>query len=98
MRVIALKRLRRFWESGHRDAEQPLRAWYHEAMQAEWTGPHDLKRRYAHASLLGANRVVFNIGGNTYRLVTVVDYRRKGVLIRWVGTHAEYDRIDAQEG
>ena len=97
MRVIALKRLRQFWESGHADAEQPLRAWYLEASQADWAGPHDIKARYAHASLLGANRVIFNIGGNKYRLITVVDYVRGGVLIRWVGTHAEYDRINAEE-
>ena len=97
MRVIALKRLRAFWERGHADAEQPLKAWYQEAAAANWQGPHDIKARYAHASMLGRNRVVFNIGGNKCRLITVVDYLRKGVLIRWVGTHAQYDRIDAEE-
>ncbi len=95
MRVIARKSLRDFWER-HPDAEGPLKAWFHEAEKARWRGPSDIKARYAAASFVGGGRVVFNIAGNRYRLVTVVRYRFGFVFIRFVGTHAEYDRIDAE--
>ncbi len=67
----------------------------HDAEAAEWKSPMDIKRRHATADFLSGNRVVFNIGGNDYRLVAAVDYQRQVVLIRWVGSHGEYDRIDA---
>ncbi len=96
MRVIALSTLRLFWQkSGRGDAEQPLRAWFKEAEGADWANPADIKRRYASASFLNDNRVVFNIGGNKYRLIVRIMYRSRTVYIRFVGTHAEYDRIDA---
>lgn len=96
MRVIALGTLRGFWQRpGRGDAEQPLRAWFKEAEKADWTGPADIKRRYASASFLNDNRVVFNIGGNKYRLIVRIMYRSRTVYIRFIGTHAEYDRIDA---
>lgn len=94
MRVVARKTLSDFWLR-HPDAEQPLRAWYKEATSAEWQGPKDIKMRYPSASLLGDNRVVFNIKGNTYRLVVHVRYDLGRVYIRFVGSHAEYGRIDA---
>ena len=96
MRVIAKRTLREFWER-HPDAERPLLAWHKEMEDEYWDAPVQVKRRYSHASILRNNRVVFNIKGNTYRLVAVVAYQRKTVYIRFVGTHAEYDRIDATE-
>jgi len=96
MRVIARRTLREFWE-GNPNAEEPLKAWYAEAKHATWQTPQDIKNRYRSASFPGNNRVVFNICGNKYRLVAFVQYRFKTVLIRFIGTHAEYDRIDAKE-
>ncbi len=92
MRVITRRRLREFWAS-HPDAEQPLRAWYSEANRASWKTTADIKARYASVSFVGT-RVVFNIGGNKYRLVTLVRYATGKVFIRFVGTHAEYDKLD----
>lgn len=94
MKVVARSTLEAFW-AVHADAKQPLLAWYDEAINAQWKTPQDIKNQYASASFVGNNRVVFNIKGNTYRLVTAVAYRFQGVYIKFVGTHAEYDRIDA---
>lgn len=98
MRVIAKSTLRAFWSKpSHRDAEQPLLAWYKEAEAANWSSPADIKRNFGSASILQAGRVVFNIGGNKYRLVVAVRYDLKIVFIRFVGTHRQYDDIDAEE-
>lgn len=94
MRVIAKKRLIAYWEK-HRDAEQPLKAWYDEAVKAEWKTPQDIKNQYANASFLPNNRVVFNIKGNDHRLIVAVAYRLGVLYIKFVGTHAEYDKVDA---
>ncbi|MDA8121558.1 MAG: type II toxin-antitoxin system HigB family toxin [Deltaproteobacteria bacterium] len=94
MHVIARKTLKDFWER-HSDAEQPLRAWFTETTSSIWHGPADIKSRYPTASFLNDNRVVFNIKGNSYRLVVHVRYDLGRVYIRFVGTHAEYDRINA---
>ena len=94
MRVISRKALREFWER-HADSEAPLRAWFKEAEEAEWARPSEIRERYASASFLADKRVVFNIKGNDYRLVVAVRYDLSIVFIRFVGTHAEYDRIDA---
>ncbi|HVJ36657.1 MAG TPA: type II toxin-antitoxin system HigB family toxin [Stenotrophomonas sp.] len=94
MKVIAVRSLREFWER-HPPAEQPLKAWYDEAKHAHWQQPQDIKLRYASASFVGRNRVVFNIKGNDYRLIVAVAYRFQAVYIKFVGTHAEYDRVDA---
>lgn len=94
MRVIAISTLKRFW-TRHPVAEQPLKAWYDEARHATWTSPQDIKRRYASVSFVGNNRVVFNIKGNDYRLIVAVAYRFQAVYIKFVGTHAQYDRVDA---
>jgi mRNA interferase HigB len=94
MRIIALSKLRDFWEM-HPKAELPLRTWYAETSRADWQSPADVKRVYRHASFLANNRVVFNIKGNDYRLVAAIHYNRGLLYIRFVGTHAEYDRIDA---
>jgi mRNA interferase HigB len=93
MRVITIGRLREFWESGHADSEQPLRAWHKEAEKAGWACWADVRASYASADAPGNGRVVFNIGGNKYRLIVKVDYEWKKVFIRRVCTHADYSAI-----
>lgn len=94
MRVISRPTLEAFCAI-HPDAKQPLLAWYDEAKVARWQTPQAIKNHYASASFVGNNRVVFNIKGGNYRLVTAVSYRFEAVYIKFIGTHAEYDRIDA---
>jgi mRNA interferase HigB len=98
MKVIARKALRDFWESRpeYADAAEPLRAWFLEAKKAQWGTPADVKAKYGSASILKDGRVVFNIGGNKYRLVVHINFRAKVVFIRFVGTHRQYDSIDPQ--
>ncbi len=95
MRVIAIKTLRDFWEQ-HADAEAAFRAWYAEAKAAHWRTPDDILQCYRSADVLSGNRLVFNIKGNHYRLIVKIHYNTKIVYIRFVGTHAEYDKIDAE--
>lgn len=96
MRVIAIKTLREHWEKpGRGDSKEPLEAWYAEARTASWKSFGDIKRTSASASGVGNNRVVFNIGGNKYRLIVKVNYPAGIVFIRFIGTHHEYDQIDA---
>jgi mRNA interferase HigB len=94
MRVIARKTLREFWNN-HSDSESALKAWFWEAQNSRWKSPSEIKKKYPHASILPDNRVVFNIKGNTYRLVVKINYDYGQVFIRFLGTHAEYDKIDA---
>jgi mRNA interferase HigB len=94
MRIISRKRLREFWEN-HTDAQQALQAWYADVKQADWQTPADIKNVYQNASIVANNRAIFNIKGNKYRLVVVVQYQYGIVYIRFVGTHQEYDSIDA---
>jgi mRNA interferase HigB len=94
MRVIAVSNLREFWEK-HPDSEQQLRAWLDEARHANWKKPSDIKLMYRSASILRSNRVVFNIKGNDYRLVVAMVYSAKIVYVKFIGTHTEYDLIDA---
>ena len=94
MRIISRKTLKDFWEQ-HADSRQPLRAWYADAKQADWKSPADIKNHYRNASFLSNNRIVFNIKGNQYRLVVAINYDIGIVYIRFVGTHQEYDKIDA---
>jgi mRNA interferase HigB len=96
MRVIAKSALREFWGL-HPDAEEPLLAWYREVEKEDWDTPAKVKARYRAASIVGDNRVVFNIKGNKYRLVVKINYPYRVVYIRFVGTHARYDKIDAEE-
>jgi mRNA interferase HigB len=95
LRIISKKILRDFWEV-HPDSEQRLKAWYQETSKAEWEGPGQIKSAYPTASFLADNRVVFNIKGNHYRLIVKISYEYKMIWIRFVGTHAEYDKIDAK--
>lgn len=94
MRVIARRTLRDFWEAGHADAEQPLKAWLAEASRASWKRMADITARYPQASIIDAERVVFDIGGNKYRLIAKVWFAGQAVYVKFVGTHAEYDKID----
>jgi mRNA interferase HigB len=94
MKIVAVSALKRFW-ARHHDSEQSLKAWYYESKHAVWTTPRQIKARYASASFVGKNRVVFNIKGNDYRLVVAIAYRFQAVYIKFVGTHAQYDKIDA---
>jgi mRNA interferase HigB len=95
MRVIAVSTLRAFWEL-HPDSEQPLKAWHEEATNASWTQPADIKERYRSASVLKNRRVVFNIKGNDYRLIVAIAYKSQIVYVKFVGTHNEYDAVDAE--
>lgn len=95
MRVISRKTLRQFWDK-HPDARQPLQAWYADVKHANWRGPADIKAVYQTASFISNNRIVFNIKGNKYRIVVVVEYRFSIIFIRFIGTHQEYDRIHAE--
>ena len=96
MRIIAKSALRDFWER-HPDAERALDEWYHIARAADWNTPEKVKSRFASASIIPGDRVVFNIKGNAYRLVVGINYRRRAIYVKFVGTHAEYDRINAAE-
>jgi mRNA interferase HigB len=96
MRIIAKKALREFWLR-HPTAEEPLLAWYREVEHEDWDTPAKVKAKYRSASIVGDSRVVFNIKGNDYRLVVRINYAYRVVYIRFVGTHAEYDRIDVEE-
>ena len=93
MRIIALKTLRLFWEQ-HPDAQQALQAWYRDAKRAAWKTPADIRNVYRNASIVGNNRVVFNIRGNQYRLVVAVNYTSSILYIRFIGTHQDYNKID----
>ena len=95
MRIIAVSCLRSFWEENP-DAEQSLKSWVDEVKKAVWNQPADIKDKYRNASILKNRRVVFNIKGNDYRLVVSVAYRFQAVYVKFIGTHAEYDAIDAE--
>lgn len=87
--------MREFWEI-HPDSEQQLKSWFQETSKAEWTNPNDIKLEYPSASILVDNRIVFNIKGNHYRLIVKISYEYQMVWIRFVGTHSEYDKINAK--
>jgi mRNA interferase HigB len=94
MRIIAVSQMKSFWER-YPDSEQPFLAWIDEAKKAKWKAPADIKAQFATASILKSRRVVFNIKGNDFRLVVAVAYRFGAVYIKFVGTHKQYDAIDA---
>lgn len=94
MRIISRNTLREFWQK-HSDAEESLKAWFHDVSCSNWESPTDIKLIYANASIIANNRVVFNIKGNRYRLVVHVRYDIGIVFIRFLGNHQEYDKIDA---
>ena len=97
MRVIAKSTLKKFWEQPrYGDSRGALESWHEEAIKANWTSPQAVKDQYAHASICGDNRVVFNIAGNKYRLVVEMQYRAGIAWVKFIGTHAQYDRIDVE--
>ena len=93
MRVIAKKILREFWEK-HPDCEQQLKSWFQEAEKAEWKTSSQLQNEYPSSRVIENNRVIFNIKGNHYRLIIKVNYKYGMIWIRFIGTHAEYDKIN----
>ena len=97
MRVISVKTIKEYWENKkYRDSEQALKSWYQEAKRAEWKSPAQIKHQYGSVSILKNNRAVFNIKGNRYRLIVAINYELLIVFIRFIGTHEEYDKINAQ--
>jgi len=92
--IVSKKLLRMFWER-HPDSEVTLKTWYQVAMKASWQNSNEVKDQYGNASIIGNNRVVFNICGNKYRLIVKFNYQMQWGWIRFIGTHAEYDKIDA---
>ncbi len=94
MRIIARRTLKEFWER-HPDCEQQLKSWFHEANKSKWKNPNEIKIEYPSASILENNRIVFNIKGNHYRLIVKISFDYQMIWIRFVGTHAQYDKIDA---
>jgi mRNA interferase HigB len=96
VRIIAISTLRHFWEI-HADAEEQIKAWYQEAKAADGSTPHQIKAMYRNASVLGGNRIVFNIAGNKVRLIVKFNYAYRIGYVRFIGTHGEYDRINAEE-
>ncbi len=96
MNVIRKKTLVLFYEN-HPQAKTPLEVWHSDVRKAQWESPDQIKREYSSASFLRDNRVVFNIKGNDYRLIVHIDYKRKIVRVKFIGTHSEYDKINAEE-
>lgn len=98
MRIISRKTLRDFYENPeYKDPKTPLETWFHETIKAEWNSPAEIKGKYRNTSIIGNNRIVFNIHGNKYRLIIKVHYNLKIVYIRFIGTHKQYDEINAEE-
>ncbi len=95
MRIIAKSTLRKFWEK-YADAEQPLKAWHDEAKKAEWNNFQDIKKQFRSASIVGNDRIVFNIKGNDYRLIVLILFGKGKIFICFVGTHKEYDNVNAK--
>jgi mRNA interferase HigB len=97
LRIIAKSRLRKYWErAGNEQAQPYLREWYHFCAKQSWRTPQEVKNTFAHASIVGNNRIVFNVKGNNYRIVCAMDYQRQAMFIKFVGTHSEYNAIDAE--
>ena len=94
MRIIARRTLREFWVK-HSDSEQSLKSWFREAQLSSWKNGNEIKKYYPSASILGNNRFVFNIKGNKYRLIVRINFDYKIIWIRFIGTHSEYEKIDA---
>jgi len=97
MRIIALSALKAFWSEWptYADSIEPALAWYREALKADWATPNEVKAQFSSASILKDGRVVFNIAGNKYRIVVWINYNYRVLYIRFIGTHKQYDEIDA---
>ena len=94
MRIIAKKTLAKYWEKEPL-AKSSLEQWYKSVEKAQWSNPNDLKAQFGNASIIDNTRVIFNIHGNKYRLIVDIEYRYYAVFIAWIGTHSEYNKIDA---
>jgi len=95
MRIIAFNALKKFWEKPeYADSEIALRAWYHDAKKSDWKTPNELKQQFKNASILTEGRVVFNIKGNSYKLVAAIDYEFQVIFVRFIGTHNQHDSIN----
>ena len=98
MRIIVKKRLRDFYEkSKYRDSKSALEAWHKEVLKLDWNNPNEVKQMYRSASIVGSEKVVFNIAGNKYRLIASINYYAKIVFIKFIGTHKQYDNIDMKD-
>ncbi|MBW8051614.1 MAG: type II toxin-antitoxin system HigB family toxin [Cytophagales bacterium] len=98
MRILSVKKLKDFWKNPkHSDSENALKAWVDEVEKADWKNSNDVKKQYGSVSIIGDNRVVFNIKGNTYRLIVKINYDYSIVYLRFIGTHKQYDKINAKE-
>ncbi len=95
-RIFAKSTLRKYWKK-HQDSEQYLKTWYDTAMNSDWKTPNDVKETYSNASILKDSRIVFNIKGNDYRLVTKINFEKQWIFIRFIGTHNEYNKINAEK-
>ncbi|MBW8333829.1 MAG: type II toxin-antitoxin system HigB family toxin [Prolixibacteraceae bacterium] len=93
-RIYSRSTLRTYWEK-HPETEQYLKTWYDTAISSNWKTPADVTKTYASASILKDSRIVFNIKGNAYRLITKFHFEKQWIFIRFIGTHNEYDKIDA---
>ena len=94
-RIFAKSTLRKYWQENP-DSEQYLKTWYDTAMNSDWKTPNDVKQTYSNASILKERRIVFNIKGNNYRLVAKFNFEKQWIFIRFIGTHNEYDKINAE--
>ena len=98
MRVISKKTLREFYKNpNYKDSKGAIEAWHSEAMRAKWLSPNEIKTQYKNASVVGDNKIVFNIGGNKYRLIVKINYPAKIVFIKFIGTHKRYDKIKVED-
>ena len=98
MRIIAKSTLRAFYEqSNYSDSKSALEAWHHEVSKLQWSNPNSVKAQYRSASVMGGNKIVFNICGNKYRLIVSVNYDAGIVFIKFIGTHKAYDKVNIEE-
>ena len=98
MRIISIKTIKEFWKNpNYKDSQQSLKAWYYEVKKDKWITPNDVKKKYKNASILKNKRAIFNIAGNKYRLVVSVKYDFQIVYIRFIGSHSEYNKINAEK-
>lgn len=95
-RIFSKSTLREYWET-HPDSEQYLKTWYDTAMSSDWKTPNDVKQTYASSSILKDSRIVFKAKGNSYRLVTIFNFEKQWIFIRFIGTHEEYDKMDVNK-
>lgn len=98
MRILSRKTLKDFWENNkYSNSEQPLKSWYAEMVKAKFNNMAELKRQYGTMSVLTSDKVVFNIGGNKFRLIVKIKFDMKIIFIKFIGTHKQYDNINAEE-